>query len=37
MLVKAKLIDYAIFYHNLKYTIPVVGHGEEVVPNTYKS
>ena len=34
--VKAKLTDYAIFYHSLTYTISLIGHGQELVSNTYK-
>ena len=34
---KAKLTYYAIFYHSLTYTIPLLGYGQELVSNTYKS
>ena len=27
---KAKLINYAIFNHSLAYSIPLVGHGQEL-------
>ena len=29
------VIEYAIFYHSLAYTIPLVGHGPELVTSTY--
>ena len=35
--VKAKLTDYVIFDHSLTYIIPLVGRGQELMSNTYKS
>ena len=33
--VKAKLTDYAIFNHSLAYSIPLFGHGQDIVSKSW--